>query len=158
MEKNANLILVPGGFEELSLTSYKSYSLFLEERKGFIKYALEYGYKIIPTFTFNENKVYKPVEGMESVKRFFSKIKLAPGTLFYSKFLMVYPDPDQEIITIIGKPIELPQIQNPIQEIVDHYHRVFLQETLNLYYKYKGMYDKDSFLESFTSDSKKVIQ
>ena len=59
MSRGKNICFVPGGFEEATLTSHKEYRLYLKKRKGFIKYALVYGYKICPVFVFNENKMFK---------------------------------------------------------------------------------------------------
>ena len=40
MKKRQNILLVPGGFEEATITSDKEYRLFIKNRKGFIKYAI----------------------------------------------------------------------------------------------------------------------
>jgi len=62
-------------FEEATLTAHgRSFLLFknyfqnlkkkgkervyIKKRKGFIKYALEFGYQIHPVYIFNENKLY----------------------------------------------------------------------------------------------------
>lgn len=58
MKKGVNLSFVPGGFEEATMTSTKEYRLFIKKRKGFIKFALKYKYKVYPLFVFNENKMY----------------------------------------------------------------------------------------------------
>mmetsp|Transcript_4489 Transcript_4489/g.398 ORF Transcript_4489/g.398 Transcript_4489/m.398 type:complete len:124 (+) Transcript_4489:361-732(+) len=54
-----NINFIPGGFEEATITSNKEYRLWINDRKGFIKYAIEFGYKVHPVFVFNENKGYK---------------------------------------------------------------------------------------------------
>lgn len=52
MEDNRNFIVVPGGFEEATVTSDKEYRLWINDRKGFIKYSLQSGYRIHPVFVF----------------------------------------------------------------------------------------------------------
>lgn len=52
MSKNANLSLIPGGFEELALTTKKAFRVYIKRRKGFIKMALRYGYKVAPVMCF----------------------------------------------------------------------------------------------------------
>lgn len=54
-EKGENFGLIPGGFEEATLNTTKENRLYLKKRKGFMKYALKYGYKIYPSFVFGEN-------------------------------------------------------------------------------------------------------
>ncbi len=48
--KGKNISLVPGGFEEATLTDINSEKIFIKERKGFIKDALKYGYKVHPIY------------------------------------------------------------------------------------------------------------
>ncbi len=50
---------MPGGYEEATITSNKEYRVYIKNRKGFIKYAIKYGYKIYPIFVFGENNAYK---------------------------------------------------------------------------------------------------
>ena len=40
MKKRKNITILPGGFEEATLTSHKEYRVFIKNRKGFVKYAL----------------------------------------------------------------------------------------------------------------------
>lgn len=58
LKKNKTFGLIPGGFEEATLTNGEENRVFLKDRKGFVKYALIYGYKIFPCFVFGENKTY----------------------------------------------------------------------------------------------------
>lgn len=55
LKEGKNFALVPGGFEEATMTTTKENRVFIKQRKGFIKYALEYGCTIHPVFTFGEN-------------------------------------------------------------------------------------------------------
>jgi len=59
MAKGTNVALLPGGFEEATLTTPKENRIFIKHRKGFIKYAMRYGYRVYPVFVFGENKMYK---------------------------------------------------------------------------------------------------
>ena len=61
MKRGENLALIPGGFEEASITSSDKITIFI--RKGFIKFALKYGYNLYPTITFGEEKAFKYLEG-----------------------------------------------------------------------------------------------
>lgn len=45
--------MVPGGYEEATLTTPKELRVYIKERKGFIKYALKYGYTIRPVIITN---------------------------------------------------------------------------------------------------------
>jgi hypothetical protein len=58
MKQQKNICWIPGGFEEATMTTPKEYRIFMKSRKGFIKYGLQFGYKVLPVFIFNENKCY----------------------------------------------------------------------------------------------------
>ena len=53
-----HLGVVPGGYEEATLTSRNKLNVFIKERKGFVKYALKYGYAMRPVIVFNEHKAF----------------------------------------------------------------------------------------------------
>jgi len=40
MKTGKNIVFLPGGFEEASVSSNKEYRLWINDRKGFIKYAM----------------------------------------------------------------------------------------------------------------------
>jgi len=82
LKKGKNIVLVPGGFEEATLTRYNEERLFIKERKGFIKYALQFGYKIHPCYSFNENKIYYTFTYWEKFRLRLNKIKI-PGVVFF---------------------------------------------------------------------------
>lgn len=54
-----------------------------------------------------------------------NKLKL-PAVIFGTKYLIVYPNPHTKIYTVIGKKIELPKIEHPTNEDVEHYHSLYV--------------------------------
>ena len=53
MSKGINIGLVPGGYEEATITSEEKFRIYIKKRKGFIKMALKTGYKICPVLVMN---------------------------------------------------------------------------------------------------------
>ncbi len=90
MKKNETLGIYPGGFEEATITSLTQSRVFLKNRKGFIKYALRYGYKLQIVYCFGEDKLYWVFEPLLQFRLLLNKFKL-PGVLFFSK-LGILPD------------------------------------------------------------------
>jgi hypothetical protein len=135
MNQSRNIIFVPGGFEEATLTRHGEERIFINSRKGFIKYALEYGYKVHPCYTFNENKIFNTFNYFESFRLFLNKLKI-PGTIFYSKYL-IFPNTDIDLFTVLGKGIQFPQINKPSIEEIDKYHQIYLTELQNLFKRYQ---------------------
>lgn len=103
MKKGENLGIMPGGFEECVINSSKEQRIYIKNRKGFIKYALKYGYTIYPTFCFGENKAYYTLDIIKKFRLLIYKIYI-PMTFFFSWFLLV-PTYDKSFHTVIGKGI-----------------------------------------------------
>lgn len=142
MRSGRNISLVPGGFEESTLTQYGKQRVFLKNRKGFIKMALKHGYKVYPVYTIGETNMLYSLRN-EKLGLILNKIKL-PGTLPYSRNVFLANN-NEELITIIGKKIDLPKKDNPTQEDIDYYHNLYVENLKRMYSKYKR--DQDENLE-----------
>lgn len=141
MSQSENVLLIPGGFEGSTLCAYDEYRLILKERKGFIKYALRYGYKVYPVFVFKENKFFKTINRWEKFRLLVNKLKL-PSCLFYSKYFpLPLPDRNLDIRIVMGSPLILPQIQNPTSEELGRYHGMYMDHLQKLFDKYQPLYD-----------------
>ncbi|CAD8199566.1 unnamed protein product [Paramecium octaurelia] len=138
LKKGSNVGIMVGGFEEATLTKYGENRVYIKERKGFIKYALRYGTTIYPVFTFGENNMFYTYNGFQSLRLWLNKFKLI-GTIYWSRFLTV-PEPHIEMITVCGKGIELPKIENPSKEDIDKYHQSYIQGLKELYDTYAPKY------------------
>ena len=57
MKKGENVALLPGGFQEATLYLRDRHRAYARNRKGFIKYALQYGYAVIPVYVFGEERL-----------------------------------------------------------------------------------------------------
>lgn len=53
LKRGKTVGILPGGYEEATLTSENEMRFFIEKRKGFIKYAMKYGYTIRPVLHMN---------------------------------------------------------------------------------------------------------
>ena len=138
MEEGKNIIFIPGGFECATITNDKQDKTFILNRKGFIKYALRYGYVIHPVYNFGENKLFYTINGFEKLGLILNKIKF-PGCFFYGRYGFL-PRNDIDICTVIGKAIKLPTIANPTEEDIEKYHQVYLDELTSLYQRYYKTY------------------
>jgi len=135
MTDGYNILLCPGGFEEATITSNKEYRFFITKRKGFIKYALKFGYKIRPVFCFNENKLYITSDFMLKHRIKINKFKL-PSALFYSKYGGILPNPFLSIYLVIGKAIDIPHISKPSKEDINKYHKIYMQSVRDLFNRF----------------------
>ena len=135
LKNGENVSLSPGGFEEATLSDNNQDLVFIKNRKGFIKYALEFGYTIFPCYTFGENKTYYSFTGLQSLRLFLNKIKM-PGTVFIGKY-GIFPRRDIGWHTVIGKGIQCPKIEHPTVEDVDKFHKLYIDELLRVFDKYR---------------------
>lgn len=71
------------------MTDYEKDIIFIKKRKGFIKYALQYNYKVYPIYIFNEHKMFYTMKSFEKIRLFLNKFKI-PAVLFISKYI-VFP-------------------------------------------------------------------
>ena len=61
-------ILLPGGAHEARNWSKNEVKLYLNKRKGFIKLALRFGVDLVPTFSFNEQFIFKQVTAAKGIQ------------------------------------------------------------------------------------------
>ena len=54
-------VLVPCGAHEARNWSKDKVKLYFNKRKGFIKLALRFGVDLVPTFSFNEQFIFKQI-------------------------------------------------------------------------------------------------
>jgi len=137
MSANKNICLVPGGFEEATLTTPNAVRMYIKHRKGFIKMALRYGYSIVPSLVLGENQIFYTLDYFKKFRLFLNKIKL-PGVVYWSKYWFL-PDPDHEVYTVVGKPIKLPELKKPTHEEIEQWHQHYIKEMVALYERHKHL-------------------
>lgn len=91
MRQSENIAFVPGGFEEASLTTFGKDKVYLANRKGFIKYALRFGYMLYPVYTFNQTKQFYTLPLPAKVTTFLNRFRI-PAVIFYSRYLGLFPN------------------------------------------------------------------
>eukprot|EP01083_Nonionella_stella_P153933 495247_1 len=138
MEHGHNVALLPGGFDDIALYEFGKYRIFLKERKGFIKYALRYGYNVFPVFSFGEERVTKCLPLFDSLKCFLAKLRFPPIVP-----LNPFPFSDVDMVTVVGAPIKCPLINKPTRSQVDEYHKMYSDSLIALFEKYKSKYGSE---------------
>ena len=79
--------------------------IFIKQRKGFIKYALEFNYTIYPTLFLHEHKLFWTLPYFIKFRLWLNKLKLP--TVFYinPKYLWFIPT-DRKYVTVVGRGIK----------------------------------------------------
>jgi hypothetical protein len=153
MSKGENVSLIPGGFQEATLFQRGKNNIFIKERKGFIKYALRYGYTLQLAYVFGEEQTFwqMPPTFLSSVRFWLNKYNI-PATIFSGRYFWLMPDNDIDITIVIGKGFKCPQIDNPSVEDVNKYHAKYIEEMTDLFERNKDKYgspNSDKKLEIF---------
>ncbi|RLN02613.1 hypothetical protein BBJ28_00014036 [Nothophytophthora sp. Chile5] len=151
MRTGQNLCLLPGGFEEATLFERGKHRVYLKNRFGFIKLALQFGYKVYPAYSFGEEYTYHAFPYLLQLRLLLNRYRV-PGTIFFGQVLCFYlPCTDVDLITVVGKPLQLPHIEHPTKDDVRKYQRQYVQALQDLFDNYKGVYavDPEATLEIY---------
>lgn len=132
--------ICPGGFEEATMFIKNKHCIYIRQRKGFIKYCLQYGiYEIKPCYIFGECDTYINYTNMinNKLKYFLNKFKIPTvfpiGPMWYFPFLIYLPFNNLGLHCIFGKSIIIPKINNPTQSDIDKYHTLYLNEMKRIF-------------------------
>ncbi|RLN32304.1 hypothetical protein BBO99_00007799 [Phytophthora kernoviae] len=143
MRTGQNLCLLPGGFEEATLFQRGKHRVYIKNRFGFIKLALQHGYDIYPAYTFGEEYTYHAFPYLQQLRLQLNRFRV-PGAIFFGIPLCFFlPRPDVDLITVVSKPLRLPQIEHPSREVVKEFHDKYMEALQDLFDSYKGVYAVD---------------
>ncbi len=79
------------------------YQVYIENRKGFVKYALRHGYKIFPCYSFGEKNLYNVYTPPKNIGFFLNHFKI-PAVAAFGSFI-IYPFRDAPMNIVVGKRI-----------------------------------------------------
>ena len=108
--------LCPGGFHEANLFERGRERVYLGKR-GFIAYALKYGYKVVPAYTFGESDTYFNAPGLEKFRLTCAEwgipAILVTGPLLWLPFFALLPFGGGGLHTIHGQGRQFPKVDDP---------------------------------------------
>uniref|UniRef100_A0A6B2LGP4 diacylglycerol O-acyltransferase n=1 Tax=Arcella intermedia TaxID=1963864 RepID=A0A6B2LGP4_9EUKA len=139
MKKKANLALIPGGFEEASLFVKGTDVIYLKHRKGFVKYALQYGYSLTPVYVFGERDTFWNLPGFWKFRLFLNRFGIPAVVPVGQWWCPILPRPSNLHI-VVGEALPLPHIPSPSPSDVDQYHHLYIQSLTRLYNKHFPTY------------------
>jgi len=138
MRNGESFGLLPGGFHEASLFEYGKDRVVVSNKKGFIKYALQYGYKVVPAYSFGECYSYWNLRGFHKIRLWLADQGLPGIAVFGFPLLPWLPLwTPWGIHTIHGSGRVFPKISEPTAEDVDKYHAIFVNELRELFNRHK---------------------
>ena len=134
--------------------------LYLKQRKGFVKVALENGASLVPVFGFGENELFEQIENPEGsfLRKVQNQLQNRLGfaiPLFHGRGIFQYNFgllPRRHPIDVVfGKPIKCPKMtkEQITPQIIDQFHTQYCNELKSLFDQEKSKYygDEDKLPE-----------
>jgi len=134
MSRGESVAFIPGGFQDAVVHQYGKDRTVVQRRKGFIKYCLQYGYRLHPVYTFGESETYYTFAGLQSFRLAVAENNIPMVMFFGWPWLPILPRPQSQILTYVGKGIDLPCIPEPTAADVEHWHGVYIEALRAVFY------------------------
>ncbi|XP_049644125.1 2-acylglycerol O-acyltransferase 3-like [Suncus etruscus] len=144
------VVIVVGGAQEALDAISGVHRLTLRNRKGFVRLALRHGASLVPVYSFGENDIFRIKSFKEGTWQYvaqvtFKKIAGFSPCIFWGRSLFspnswgLLPLP-KPITTVVGRPIPVPQVHQPSEDQVNHYHQLYMCELQQLFEEHKASY------------------
>ncbi|PKI84565.1 Dga1p [Malassezia vespertilionis] len=152
---NAILIVVGGAQESLN-SRPGELNLTLKRRFGFVRVAIRTGSDLVPVLAFGENDIYMQAENnsgswlywfqqkFKSIFMFTIPLIVGRGVMPQHYGIFPYMRP---IHVVVGRPIQVPHLANPKNEVVAEVHAQYIRALQGLYDEYKDIYAADRISE-----------
>lgn len=124
-----SIVLVPGGAAEALHARPGVMQLYLRNRKGFVRLALETKCPLVPCFGFGENEIYDTTESRPLQRQLCKKMR-------FSIPLLKHVIPRRAKVTVVvGEPVDFGDETN-----VEKCHTKYLRHLKDFYYKERSKY------------------
>jgi 2-acylglycerol O-acyltransferase 2 len=132
LKKGRSILIFVGGEKEQLMTKEHEHKIFLKNRKGFVKLALEYNCKLVPMYCYGENEAYVNSHFCMSFRKWLQRtfqIGLPIVFHFLPKKVGLHLE--------IGKPIEFTRKSNSAitDQEINEYHDEFCKSIEDLFNK-----------------------
>lgn len=138
VEKKQSLVWLPGGFEDVVNMEYPTDTVSVP--RGWVKYALQEGCQVVPTFHYGEHQTYSLVNlPFLEKRRAYSKKWQVPLVLPWFRGVLGSPVPSfpNAPVTVTGTPIQFSKIDSPTREDVVQWHYKYCQALMKLVKKHR---------------------
>jgi 2-acylglycerol O-acyltransferase 2 len=141
LQQGASIYFQPGGFQDMFLCEENTlHKETISIPFGWIKYALQYGKKVIPIYNFDETRVSSSTRlpCLAFRKKLYELFGVNLFYIFANSPAFIYKVLCEDGITsAIGRPITFPTIPNPTSRDIKRWHLKYCKRLLHLVNKYK---------------------
>mmetsp|Transcript_17189 Transcript_17189/g.34432 ORF Transcript_17189/g.34432 Transcript_17189/m.34432 type:complete len:700 (-) Transcript_17189:10-2109(-) len=137
MKTDNNVALVPGGVSEMMKCEPHGKNINVSiKHKGFVRIAIQEGFDLVPILMLHENDMYNnPLRDFQlwCYKRF----KVPVGLPYYTNKWFLPMSNQKPLRVVVGKRIKVKKQENPTEEQVEATHRLFYEEVVRCWGKWK---------------------
>jgi len=132
-----SVMIVPGGQREMRTSSHTGDVIKVSSRnKGFVRIAMQFGVPLVPVLSFGEDQILLNIRLPAIQEFFYTRIGFNFPHFPYGRWYL--PIPNQVKISVaVGEPLEIPLIESPTDEEIDHYHKLYFERLQELFNKWK---------------------
>lgn len=147
LARGTSCAICPGGVQECLYMQEGFEVVFLQKRTGFIRIALEQGVPVVPVFAFGQtphytyhrpfidwphNVVPTPAHPVSRVARRIGWLPMIAWGWMGTAMPRRVP-----MYIVVGKPIQMPRVEDPSPELVQKYLALFISEVERLFDSHK---------------------
>jgi len=138
MSRGESVCMIPGAYQEATVFTYGRERVAVSNRRGFVKYCLQYGYRLHPVYTFGEAETYYTATGAEGFRLWLNNWGIPTVAFWGLPWCPLLPRRNCELRTFVGEPLELPLIEEPTQEQVGEWHQKYVAALTDLFDRHKA--------------------
>ncbi len=144
LRRKQNLMIIPGGIGEMFYSDGKDEVALLNNRKSFIKLAIENGAAVVPIYIFGNSGTFNLIPGFKYLESVSRRLQIS-FTPFYGRFLLPFFPNLLPLLYVVGRPLRWKQTANPTQKEVNAAHALFVSSIATLYSRYRKIYNNGSW-------------
>jgi 2-acylglycerol O-acyltransferase 2 len=133
--------IIPGGSEEVSIHERGKEKVYIRKRAGFLKYALQHGFKVVVVYNFGENDLYRSSSLLRPLNLWLVKNFGFVLPVFWGWWAFpLLPNPDIGLNTVFGAVLDLPKIQEPTDADVAVWHEKYIEALTSVFETHKAQF------------------
>eukprot|EP00916_Digyalum_oweni_P016748 GHVL01027444.1.p1 GENE.GHVL01027444.1~~GHVL01027444.1.p1 ORF type:complete len:334 (-),score=57.74 GHVL01027444.1:50-1051(-) len=148
LNKGYTVLVVPGGEAEQIRTEYGKEKVWLSNRKGFVKLAIQHGVPLVPCYVFGcTDLFYTSSFLLEKRIKLTKKTRICVPIFWGSPFLT--PLRVQQNI-VVGEPLLVDKVENPSDDHLSKVHGLYIEKLKDLFNENKekfGYPDRELLIE-----------